>query len=69
MAFLLAFHPLRSKAGATLFACVGLFGAATVAFGLSTNVTLSVVALVVLGAGRPGERRGPAHGGAIRNAP
>jgi len=36
--------------GATMFACVGLFGVATVVFGLSTWLPLSLAALAVLGA-------------------
>jgi MFS family permease len=46
----LLIFPLRRRAGRTMLACVGLFGAATVVFGLSTNVWLSCVALVVIGA-------------------
>jgi MFS family permease len=42
--------PLRRKAGKTMLTCVGIFGAATVVFGLSRNIWLSCVALVVLGA-------------------
>ncbi|MES2391355.1 MAG: MFS transporter [Acidobacteriota bacterium] len=42
--------PLRRKAGKTMLMCVGMFGAATVVFGLSRNVWLSCVALVVIGA-------------------
>lgn len=45
----LAFHPIRSAAGKRMFACVALFGLATLVFGLSRNFTLSLVALVVLG--------------------
>jgi len=30
--------------------CVGLFGAATILFGLSRNITLSCIALIVIGA-------------------
>jgi hypothetical protein len=43
-------HPLQRRLGRTLFRAVMAFGAATVAFGLSTNLTLSLVALAVLGA-------------------
>jgi len=45
----LAFHPIRRAAGRRMFACVALFGAATVVFGLSTSFPLSLAALVVLG--------------------
>ena len=46
----LTLKPLRRRAGKTMLACVGMFGAATVVFGLSRNVWLSCVALVVIGA-------------------
>jgi len=46
----LARFPLRRKAGARLFTSVAIFGAATVIFGLSRNLWLSLVALAVLGA-------------------
>jgi MFS family permease len=42
--------PLRRRAGKTMLFCVGLFGAATVVFGLSRNVWLSCCALVIIGA-------------------
>lgn len=42
--------PIRRKAGKTMLTCVGLFGAATVVFGLSRNILLSCAALVVIGA-------------------
>jgi MFS family permease len=46
---LLAF-PIKRRAGRTMLACVGLFGAATVVFGLSRNLLLSCLALVIIGA-------------------
>ena len=46
----LAFRPIRRAAGRRLFACVALFGIATIVFGLSRNAALSILALVVLGA-------------------
>jgi MFS family permease len=46
----LAVFPLRRNAGVTMLACVALFGVATVVFGVSRNLVLSVVALGVLGA-------------------
>ncbi len=49
-ALLLAFRPLTRRVGPVMFLCVGLFGIATIVFGLSTNVPLSLAALVVLGA-------------------
>jgi MFS family permease len=42
--------PLKRNAGRTMLVCVGIFGAATVVFGLSHNFLLSCVALVVTGA-------------------
>jgi hypothetical protein len=49
-ALVLAFRPLSRNVGPVMFLCVGLFGLATVVFGLSTNFRLSLAALVVLGA-------------------
>ncbi|MBM4378414.1 MAG: MFS transporter [Deltaproteobacteria bacterium] len=50
MAVWLAFHPLQGRAGHKLFWGVGIFGVATVVFGLSRNTWLSLLALAVLGA-------------------
>lgn len=50
MALWLGFRPIRRHAGPTLFAAIGVFGAATLVFGLSTAPWLSILALVVLGA-------------------
>ncbi|PSC04820.1 MFS transporter [Alsobacter soli] len=50
MSVWLAAHPLQKRAGRTMFQAVGLFGLATVIFGLSTNLVLSLGSLVVLGA-------------------
>ena len=49
VALWLSRRPLRRRVGPLLFASVALFGAATVVFGLSTSLPLSVVALAVLG--------------------
>jgi MFS family permease len=49
-ALLLAYRPLARRAGHTLFACVALFGVATIVFGVSKSFGLSIAALVVLGA-------------------
>ncbi len=46
----LSFQPAQRRAGATMFVCVGIFGVATLVFGLSRNLVLSLVALVILGA-------------------
>ncbi len=42
--------PVQRQVGVKMFACVGLFGLATIVFGLSRNLTLSLAALAVLGA-------------------
>ena len=49
VALWLAANPIRSRAGAIMFAGVAVFGLATVAFGLSHSLWLSVAALAVLG--------------------
>ncbi|MBB4065243.1 MFS transporter [Gellertiella hungarica] len=49
VAVLLAAYPIRHRAGHFMFAGVGLFGIATVVFGFSQNVWLSVAALFVMG--------------------
>ncbi len=46
----LIFKPIKRKAGKLMLSCVGLFGAATVVFGLSRNIGLSMVALLLVGA-------------------
>ena len=50
MAVLLAYRPLRKKSGAIMFIAVGIFGVATIVFGISRSVALSLVALFVIGA-------------------
>lgn len=42
--------PIQRRAGKTMLVCVGIFGAATIVFGLSRNIALSCIALVVIGA-------------------
>ncbi|HTJ31408.1 MAG TPA: MFS transporter [Acidobacteriaceae bacterium] len=49
VSLVLARRPLRRKAGHKLFLCVGIFGAATIVFGLSRNLALSLVALAIAG--------------------
>jgi MFS family permease len=49
VAFWLAAHPIRRKAGTYMFAGVGLFGLATCIFALSRALWLSTAALAVLG--------------------
>ena len=46
----LARHPVERHIGRKMFAVVGIFGAATIVFGLSTSFPLSLVALAILGA-------------------
>ncbi len=41
--------PLTANVGRIMFACVALFGVATIVFGVSTWVPLSIVALMVVG--------------------
>jgi MFS family permease len=50
MGVILALRPIRRKAGLYMFGGVAVFGAATVVFALSGSLTLSVVALAILGA-------------------
>jgi MFS family permease len=47
---ILGWKPLNRQTGLWMFACVALFGAATIVFGVSHNYALSLMALVVLGA-------------------
>lgn len=49
VALWLAANPIRTKAGAFMFAGVAMFGLATIVFGLSRSLWLSVAALAVLG--------------------
>jgi MFS family permease len=50
MAIALAHRPLRGKSGPTLFWAVAGFGVSTIIFGLSRNLTLSLISLFLLGA-------------------
>jgi MFS family permease len=50
MSLLLVFTPIKRRAGKTMLACVGIFGAATVLFGISRSLWLSIFALFVTGA-------------------
>ena len=50
MAVLLAHWPLRGKSGRTLFWAVGGFGIFTIIFGVSRSLTISLIALFLLGA-------------------
>jgi MFS family permease len=48
---LLAFVPIRRRVGAWMFGGVAVFGAATLVLGLTTSMTVALVALFLLGAG------------------
>jgi MFS family permease len=50
MAILLAHRPVRKRAGATMLWCVTAFGVFTILFGISHNLALSLIALVLVGA-------------------
>lgn len=50
VALFLAWRPLRRRTGIIMFACVLLFGAATIVFGISRNFFVSLAALLILGA-------------------
>jgi MFS family permease len=43
-------YPIKRRAGTIMLTCVGIFGAATVVFGLSRSLWLSMAALVLVGA-------------------
>ena len=50
MAVLLAHRPLRRHAGVTMLWCVAGFGVFTIVFGLSRNLVISLLALLLVGA-------------------
>jgi hypothetical protein len=50
MALYLAYKPIKQAAGLKMFGGVAMFGVATIVFGLSTSLLLSLVALAVMGA-------------------
>jgi MFS family permease len=50
MAILLAYRPLRKRAGATMLWCVAGFGVFTILFGASHSLVLSLIALALVGA-------------------
>lgn len=50
MALLLAYKPLRKRAGATMLWCVAAFGVFTIVFGVSRSLQLSLVSLFFVGA-------------------
>jgi MFS family permease len=50
MSIVLARRPLTSDVGRKMMVAVAVFGVATIVFSLSTNIALSVIALLVIGA-------------------
>jgi uncharacterized membrane protein len=50
MALLIAYRPIRKRAGATMLWCVGGFGLFTMIFGFSRSLPLSLVSLFFVGA-------------------
>ncbi len=50
MALLLAYRPLGKRVGAKMLWCVAGFGVFTILFGISHNLALSMIALVMVGA-------------------
>ncbi len=50
MAILVAYRPLKRRAGAAMFASVFGFGVCTIVFAISRNLALSLTALILMGA-------------------
>ena len=50
MALLLAYQPIRQRAGATMLWCVAGFGVFTMVFGFSRSLPLSLISLLFVGA-------------------
>ena len=50
MALLIAYKPIRRRAGATMLWCVGGFGVFTMVFGFSQSLPLSLISLLFVGA-------------------
>jgi MFS family permease len=50
MAMLIAYQPIRRRAGATMLWCVGGFGVFTMVFGFSHSMPLSLISLFLVGA-------------------
>ncbi len=50
MALMIAYKPIRRRAGATMLWCVGGFGVFTVVFGFSRSLPLSLISLFFVGA-------------------
>lgn len=50
MSIVFAYHPLKKAFGMTLFGALAVFGMATMLFAISTNLLLSIIALLFVGA-------------------
>lgn len=50
VSLILAWRPIQRRAGVLMFTCVGIFGVATILFGISRSMVWSMVALFVVGA-------------------
>ncbi|WP_092183205.1 MFS transporter [Devosia sp. YR412] len=50
MAIWVAWHPFTRHTGRIMFSAVAIFGIVTIVFALSTNIVISVLALLILGA-------------------
>ena len=50
MAVTLAYRPLRRRSGLLMFVAIAIFGIATIIFGVSHSVTVSLIALFTIGA-------------------
>jgi len=49
VSLLMVIKPIKRRAGWMMLLCVGIFGAATIVFGLSRNIWISLIALVIVG--------------------
>ena len=68
MSLLMARFPFRRRAGLRLFVCVAIFGAATIVFGFSRSLALSLAALVCGRCGRLHQRHHSRLAAATGNA-
>lgn len=50
MAVALAYRPLRNRVGKIMLTCVAAFGVFTIVFGISRSMTMSLIALLLVGA-------------------
>jgi len=49
VSLVMVIRPIQRRAGWMMLLCVGIFGAATIVFGLSRNIWISLIALVIVG--------------------